>query len=82
MESHRLVHHRQLRAELADGCVSMATKRFHLLVRAGLGCHGGLLDVGAQLGNEALNGAKHSPPGGKFQKSEDPPVAGPETPFH
>ena len=28
------------------------------------------------------HGAKHSPPGGKFQKSEGPPVAGADTPFH
>ena len=27
-------------------------------------------------------GAKHSPPGGIIQKSEGPPAAGPETPFH
>ena len=27
-------------------------------------------------------GAKHSPPGGKFQKSEGPPVAMAESPFH
>ena len=27
-------------------------------------------------------GAKLSPPGHTFQKSEGPPTAGPETPFH
>ena len=29
-----------------------------------------------------IDGAKHSPPGGKFQKSEGPPAAMLVTPFH
>ena len=62
-----------------DHILLHAKRRYHLCT-----CAGACLAqrIAYKPSYQIQDGAKHSPPGGKFQKSGGPPVAGGETPFH